>query len=256
MAIDRSDISKRLIGIVYLLPLLALVWAGGAYLISACLLVSALMAIEFARLIQPDRLAQLLTMLIFLMIGAASLFSQPFWFVAIAILVHAAFLARLAGWLSGLFALCLGLCLYALMILANHPSGTAILVILASVIAAVDIGALCAGRLVGGPKLAPRISPGKTWAGAAGGTLAGLLAGIIAARITGQDMMASLAASFVICLLAQIGDLLESALKRNRQVKDSGHLLPGHGGFLDRFDGYILTVPMVALWLAWQGWGI
>jgi phosphatidate cytidylyltransferase len=104
-----------------------------------------------------------------------------------------------------------------------------------------DIGAYAAGRLIGGRRLAPRISPGKTWSGAAGGLLAAALLGLATGRAAGA------AAAAVLSVLAQLGDLAESAAKRRAGVKDSGALIPGHGGLLDRLDGLLAAGPAAAL---------
>lgn len=108
-----------------------------------------------------------------------------------------------------------------------------------------DTLAYFAGRAVGGPRLAPRLSPGKTWSGAAGGLLGGALAGGLLAAWGGVDLTLPAAAGYglVGALLAQAGDLFESLLKRTAGVKDSGRLLPGHGGLLDRFDSLIFVAP-------------
>jgi len=114
------------------------------------------------------------------------------------------------------------------------------------VVAATDIGAYFTGRVVGGPKLAPRISPGKTWAGLAGGTvLAVLVSGAFAACV-GGDIVGVAAFAAPVAVVAQGGDLLESAAKRRFGVKDSGQILPGHGGLLDRFDGLSAATLLVA----------
>jgi phosphatidate cytidylyltransferase len=115
---------------------------------------------------------------------------------------------------------------------------------------ATDIGAYLAGRLVGGPKLAPAISPGKTWSGAIGGLLAAVALGLLFVRMLGGA--AGLRAAFVLgglSVVSQGGDLLESALKRRFGVKDSGHLIPGHGGLMDRLDG-MLAAALAAAGLA------
>ncbi len=104
-----------------------------------------------------------------------------------------------------------------------------------------DIGAYLVGRLAGGARLAPRISPGKTWSGAIGGLLAAALAGAVAGRLSGALAAAALS------VIAQAGDLAESAAKRRANVKDSGTLIPGHGGLLDRLDGLLAAGPAAAL---------
>ncbi len=114
-----------------------------------------------------------------------------------------------------------------------------------------DIAAYFTGRRLGGPKLMPRVSPKKTWSGAIGGTLAGTVAGALiwswAATggfgVNGRVLAASLAAS----VASQAGDLYESALKRRFGTKDSSGLIPGHGGFLDRLDGYWAVLVLAGL---------
>lgn len=111
---------------------------------------------------------------------------------------------------------------------------------------ATDIGAYFAGRSIGGPKLAPRISPSKTWSGLGGGVLAALLVGFALHRFAGLPIELA-AASGLLAVAAQGGDLLESAMKRRAGVKDSGSLLPGHGGVMDRLDGVATAAPLAAL---------
>jgi phosphatidate cytidylyltransferase len=114
-----------------------------------------------------------------------------------------------------------------------------------------DIGAYACGRLIGGPKLWPAISPNKTWAGAVGGMIIGTTAGLTMVAVLGLALSPLfVAGSFLLALLTVLGDLLESALKRRFHVKDSGGLLPGHGGVMDRFDGLWAASPLAAL-LCW-----
>ena len=116
------------------------------------------------------------------------------------------------------------------------------------VVWASDVGAYLAGRSLGGPKLAPAISPNKTWSGAAGGLLSSVAAGGAAAYVMdpGASGRAVLVA-VVLGLLAQVGDLFESWIKRRFHVKDSSSLIPGHGGLLDRLDGVLAAAPAAAL---------
>lgn len=113
-----------------------------------------------------------------------------------------------------------------------------------------DIGAYLAGRLCGGPKLAPRISPGKTWSGAVGGTLIGAGIGAGLALATKGSPVHAFGAGVLISCCAQAGDLMESAIKRKLGVKDSGRTIPGHGGLFDRLDGFLTAVPLAALMAA------
>ncbi|MBB6487528.1 phosphatidate cytidylyltransferase [Rhizobium lusitanum] len=107
---------------------------------------------------------------------------------------------------------------------------------------ATDIFAYFVGRAIGGPKLAPRISPGKTWSGAIGGAVAAVIAGtaIVWSYFSADDLRIPMLA-LVLSVCSQVGDLFESFMKRRFNVKDSSHLIPGHGGVMDRVDGLIFA---------------
>ena len=153
----------------------------------------------------------------------------------------------------------MGLAIAAAIWLRFDPSaGRANLLFLVLVVWASDIGAYLAGRLIGGARLAPRISPGKTWSGAAGGLAAAVAVGCAAwgaVPVPAPWWRAALVGGGI-GLAAQIGDLLESALKRRFGVKDSGRLIPGHGGLLDRLDGFLTAAPVAALLALLLGRGV
>ena len=107
-----------------------------------------------------------------------------------------------------------------------------------------DVGAYFFGRAIGGPKLMPAVSPKKTWAGLAGGMAVAAGAGAVAASFGEEEVFRLMAASAALAVVAQAGDLFESNLKRRGGAKDSGNLIPGHGGLLDRIDGF-LAVSLV-----------
>lgn len=134
-----------------------------------------------------------------------------------------------------------GLPAMAFVILRGESqSGMLTIMWLFAVVWAADISAYFAGRLIGGPKLAPRISPTKTWAGLGGAVAGGILIGIAAAHAAGgANLLMAAALGGVLAFVEQAGDLFESALKRRYGVKDSGRLIPGHGGVLDRVDGLV-----------------
>lgn len=109
-----------------------------------------------------------------------------------------------------------------------------------------DICAYGAGRLIGGPKMAPTVSPNKTWAGLLGGMAGAVATFIIFAHFTSgyENITNLIVLGIIIALVGQIGDLMESFLKRQAGAKDSGNLIPGHGGLLDRIDGLLLCAPI------------
>lgn len=124
-----------------------------------------------------------------------------------------------------------------------------------AVVWATDIGGYAFGRILGGAKLAPSISPNKTWAGLMGGMVLAATISIGLGRLFGfvpPWVYLGLAAAGL-AVWAQIGDLVESALKRHFDVKDSGAIIPGHGGVLDRLDGFVFVAPLVAFILWWMG---
>jgi phosphatidate cytidylyltransferase len=142
-----------------------------------------------------------------------------------------------------------GSILVAPVTLRHDPEyGFVAIVFLFSVVWVTDVMAYVVGRLVGGPKLAPRLSPNKTWSGAVGGAFAAVVAGIATARAAGQDswmMIALVVLGLSIC--SQAGDIFESRLKRRHGAKDASQLIPGHGGLMDRLDGFVAAALAAAL---------
>ncbi|MFC3549943.1 phosphatidate cytidylyltransferase [Lysobacter cavernae] len=136
-----------------------------------------------------------------------------------------------------------------------EPNGHRWLLTALAIVWAADSGAYFAGRklggrIFGGRKLAPRISPNKTFEGLAGGVVAGVVVGIVFALIAGAapaQLPAVALVALAAVLFSVVGDLFESLLKRHAGVKDSGHLIPGHGGLLDRLDGVLAALPVFAL---------
>lgn len=132
--------------------------------------------------------------------------------------------------------------------------GVLALFYLFAVVWATDILALFAGRRIGGPKLAPSISPKKTWSGAIAGALGGVAAGAAVAAVGSNllnlpktNILAATGLALLLSVVAQGGDLLESAVKRRFGVKDSGRIIPGHGGLMDRLDGFLAAAGAAAL---------
>ena len=159
----------------------------------------------------------------------------------------------------GFGILYLGLGVVALVWL-RQPSGSGgvNVIVLLLVVWASDIGAYIAGRAIGGPRLAPAISPGKTWSGAAGGLVAAASVGAAASAILRNGLVSwrPILFAVLIGIISQAGDLFESQLKRHFGVKDSGTMIPGHGGLLDRLDALLTAVPAAALLALILGRGV
>ena len=128
------------------------------------------------------------------------------------------------------------------------PHGSLIVAGMLLLIWATDTGALVFGNLIGGPRLAPKLSPGKTWAGTIGGSLSGaLIFAFYIHSLLGGAALPAFLFGLVFSVVAHAGDLLESLVKRHFGLKNSGALIPGHGGVLDRIDSTLLCAPVMAL---------
>jgi len=173
---------------------------------------------------------------------------------AVLLLLSALLIRRVGGWSERLWAVIgivyLGVPAVAFLALRDLPHGMQLVFWLVIVVVATDVFAYLTGRSLGGPKLAPRISPGKTWSGLAGGATAALITGAVFAFLVGWGWLQGGIFALILALVAQSGDLFESFVKRRAGVKDSGRLIPGHGGLLDRLDGYLFAVPTLALLVA------
>jgi phosphatidate cytidylyltransferase len=143
----------------------------------------------------------------------------------------------------------LGFTWVAIVTIMNHESGQWLLLLAIVIIALADVGGFFAGKYFGKHKLAPIVSPGKTWEGFFGGlVLQAVLVGSLVWFFSEEMSLLSLSLLvFPVGLYSVLGDLFESMIKRHSGVKDSGHLLPGHGGVLDRIDGIMAALPMFGL---------
>lgn len=138
---------------------------------------------------------------------------------------------------------------FSVLVLRNDIRlGLEAIFFLFAIVWATDIFAFFAGRAFGGPKLAPRISPKKTWSGMVGGVLGGIAAGLLVLFLFSVPLAPVHALIAGLLSLGSVGgDLFESFFKRRFKVKDSGHLIPGHGGFMDRLDGFVFAAIMAAM---------
>ena len=243
----QSELTLRVIsGVTLAVLALASAYVGGLFFAVVWGLAAAAVAFEWLTVVRvsspPARIA-----------ASASIFIAAlvtlFWSAAAALAVVAASAlatALLADgrqgrlWAAGGSAYAAVLAV-APVLVREHPQwGLGGILWMFAVVWATDIAGYFVGRGVGGPKLWPQVSPKKTWSGFIGGTLAGVCAGYAIAMIFwGTDHgVKILAAAAVVSVGAQLGDLGESAFKRHWNVKDSSHLIPGHGGFMDRLDGF------------------
>ena len=212
--VKNSDLPLRAAsGVAMAIVALLLIWLGGAVFTIAVLAIGTGIYYEFAALIRKG--------------GNGSF-------------------PCVAAYILG--AIYIGLAIITL-IFFRHKDGSGLeIFFLILVVVVTDIGAYFAGRSIGGPKLAPRISPNKTWAG--------LIGGMVAAAIvwTGYNVAAQMQPAYMafvggalMAFVAQMGDLLQSAMKRLAGVKDSGNILPGHGGLFDRADGMVAVFFIIGL---------
>ncbi len=155
---------------------------------------------------------------------------------------------RTSLWVCAGLIYAAALMMAACVLRADDSTGLVAILFLFAVVWGTDIAAYFAGRTFGGPKLMPRVSPKKTWSGALGGTFAGVAAAVVVAWLAGLRNLGAIAlVALVLSFVSQAGDLMESALKRQFGAKDSGGLLPGHGGLMDRLDGFAVAVVVAAV---------
>lgn len=253
-----SNLQTRIISAVVLAAMaLSATWAGGIWFRLLAVAIGAAVFFEWATMagrvasIRQQAGAWVLVGLILLAL-AVGMDAQTVFLGALGAALLVFLYGRLAGeggwlWLAVAYA---AIPAAALAFLRDgDAAGLWAILFLFAVVWATDILAYFVGRAVGGPKLAPTISPGKTWSGAIGGAAAGTLAGIGVAAIAASPAspwLIGLAALFL-SVLSQMGDLFESGLKRRFGVKDSGWLIPGHGGVMDRVDG--LVAAAIALYV-------
>ncbi len=246
---------KRIISGLIAAPLfLLLVYAGAPFFNFLVVAIAGVMAWEFTRMDGEEgakRRALITAACICAVIAMSVVSATVAWLIVLGATIAVIIADQVAGRPG--FSLVQGAVPYVAipsvsLIFVRAEAGWETVFWLLAVVWMTDIGAYAAGRLIGGPKLAPAISPNKTWAGAIGGLIIGSAAGLVLLRILGgTPSLNFLAYSVVFSLLTEVGDLLESALKRKFNVKDSGGLIPGHGGVMDRFDGLWAAAPAAAL---------
>lgn len=243
------DIGVRIASAAVLIPVgLGAAWAGGPWMAAACGGAAVIMSYEWVRMTEPKSLALAFPLCLAGVFGAvlAASWGRLDWMFGWLALCAAASAARRrnAAAILETFGgvLYVGTpCALFLLLRGLEPGGREAILGLFSIIWATDVAAYFGGTLIGGPRVSPKLSPQKTWAGLISGTLAGAGAGLLFAMLIGAPGGAWLLAGAVLGAIGLAGDLFESAIKRRFGVKDASGLIPGHGGFLDRLDGLMFA---------------
>lgn len=242
-----SGLSQRLASTVVLAVLaLGAAWLGGPWFVALWTIAAIGVMWEWTRLVAPLAWRPPAAVGATALAAAALLFVDERPAAALAVLAIAPVAAAAAGPAGRRGWTAMG-CVYAAIVLAapvllrrDPEYGLVAILFLFAVVWPTDIFAYVVGRLVGGPKVMPAVSPKKTWSGAIGGMAAAVVAGIAVATWAGLDNRLVLGLiGLGLSIAAQVGDFAESAIKRRFGVKDTSRLIPGHGGLMDRLDGFL-----------------
>jgi phosphatidate cytidylyltransferase len=262
----------RVVSALILAPVVGLVvWAGGWPFLAVLLAVATVAGYEFTRMMRAG--GQRVS-LFFVLVAIALCFSDAAWPQA-GLLRHglAGLLIASAGWYviryrpgmpAAAWALTLAGGLYVGWLLAHFvllralPDGLAWVALALLTTWASDTGAYLLGRAIGRRKLCPQLSPGKTWEGLGGGLIGGMVAGAVIGTLAMDwggaiGWTNGLVVGLLAAIVAPVGDLVVSMMKREVGVKDSGNLIPGHGGLLDRADSLMAVAPVVYSFAVWVG---
>ena len=261
-----SELVLRINSALILVALtLALTYAGTQTFAALILFAATLMSWEWGRVVRGAGIDGIFAIQSAAIIAAGYFTLKHYTAAAVLIIIVATWLAfrfhqrldyRSDPWWSAAGVYYAGLPAIALIAIREDPDyGFHAILYLFLVVWSADTGAFFTGRLIGGPKLAPKISPNKTWSGFIGGALFACIAGVLFAAWFGHTSIPTVAAlSVVLALISQGGDLGESFIKRFFGVKDTSGLIPGHGGVLDRLDGLVFAAIGAGLIAAAADW--
>jgi phosphatidate cytidylyltransferase len=231
----------------------AATWGGVLPFAGLVLVIALAMSWDWSRVVRGDGVDVTLVVHVLAVAAAIALAAFGFAALGVAALVTGAIIVLALEFgarpiLSAAGVLYAGLAAVALIWLrGDEPFGFQAVLFVVLVVAATDTLAFAAGRTLGGPRLAPSVSPNKTWSGFLGGVLGAALTAGIYAYATAAPVGALAVTGLAMGIVAQLGDLAESAMKRAFHVKDVSQLLPGHGGFMDRMDGLVPVAVVLAL---------
>ncbi|HTP77059.1 MAG TPA: phosphatidate cytidylyltransferase [Rhizomicrobium sp.] len=251
---SRDWITRPLFGVALAGVTVAAVFGGPLYVAILAGAIGIAGAREWHRMITdralgPDFFVTSLTIVAVLTAGLAQPHSVVPWIVMLCGVLASVLLARVRNeppaW-QGAGTLYLSLPLLAILLLRSAPHGAMIIIALFVAIWMTDTGALVVGNLAGGPRLWPALSPNKTWSGTLGGVAAAGIAEALFVMLVGGHALTGIVLGSGIAIIAHCGDLFESWVKRVFQRKDSGSMIPGHGGVLDRIDSTLAAAPCLS----------
>lgn len=254
-----SEFVLRILSAIVLVAMaVAALWAGGWMFAALAAAAAVLILREWMAMSGPFSFrAAPWALMAFLAVTVVMAQTEPLHSVGFSVLIALALLfARVTeprvAWLSLGIVYAAVPAIAAVVLRGDGPQsfesiGSVAVIFVFVVVWATDTAAYFAGRLIGGPKLAPRFSPKKTWSGAIGGAVAGVVAGLLVVGVAGLGVGPVTALiALLLSVVGQVGDLAESAMKRHFGVKDSGVLIPGHGGIMDRLDGLVVALSVAA----------
>ena len=255
--VDPSKLGKRIASALLLFSIASVsIWASGWYTAIFFSILAAIMLWEWFRLTSIKSVS--LIIILSVLGGALPLFAAKITLVTLAtilvvvLITTLIFACRRFGAMGLVIAAGPSLIITTMVAVTKLRAlpevGLQTIIWVILVVCAMDIGGYVVGRTVGGGRMASRISPNKTWSGLFGGICCAVVVSAWFANSNdGSSIFMLMALGGILAVIAQGGDLLESAWKRHFNVKDSSSLLPGHGGFLDRFDGFLTVIPTVAV---------
>ncbi len=253
-----SDLSQRLVSALILAALvLSITWVGSLPFALLIALGGGILCWEWAKIVRKTDFDEMLVVhLISVLVSCGLVFMEQYSVALLVLLIGPAikFLQSRDKEAIELGASLLGVPYIGLPVIAmiwlrsDGEYGFQLIIFLFVIVWSVDIFAYVSGRSFGGPRLAPRISPKKTWSGFIGGVTAGMFAGVLFSKGLGNENLAPVALmALAIGIFSQMGDLFESVFKRHYNVKDASNLIPGHGGLFDRVDGLLFAALLAAL---------
>jgi phosphatidate cytidylyltransferase len=252
------NLLMRVIAALVLAPLaIAIAYAGGWLWLGFVTLAAIGLYVEWLTIVgartprvMAAGIAMLLGIAVWLGIGRIG---ATYVIAALGVVIAALLSPHRRGWaaLGGCYAF--AALIASIVVRLDQVWGFTALMFVLLIVWVTDIGGYFAGRGIGGPKLWPRVSPKKTWAGAIGGFGASLVVAVGFAAFGVGKAGPLLLLGAVLSIASQLGDLFESAVKRRFDVKDSSHIIPGHGGLLDRLDGFVAAVVVAAIFGVLRG---